>query len=108
MYGHVESQIEFPRTPEEWATDRWFNFTTRHDPNVAWLPRRLKRRIDNFETVISSRWPTIQDVHLPPWGRKMLTALSSWRYALSFYDAPVELKWAQKFVAMRKPRLESL
>jgi anaerobic magnesium-protoporphyrin IX monomethyl ester cyclase len=108
MYGKVESKIEFPRTPEEWATERWFNFTTRHDPKVAWLPRRLKRRIDNFELVISSRWPTIQDVHLRPWGRKTLAALSGWRYALGFYNAPVELKWAQKFVAMRKPRLESL
>jgi len=108
MYGKVEGKIEFPRTPEEWATERWFNFTTRHDPNVAWLPRRLKRQIDNFELVISSRWPTIQDVHLPRWGRNTLTALSSWRYALGFYSAPVELRWAQRFVAMRKPRLESL
>ena len=35
MYGEVEAKIEFPRTPEEWATERWYNFTTRHDPNVA-------------------------------------------------------------------------
>lgn len=108
MYGNVEAKIEFPRTPEEWASERWFNFTTRHDPNVAWLPRKLKRQIDNFELVISSRWPTIQDVHLPKWGRKTLKALSSWRYALGIYNNPVELKWAQRLVAMRKPRLESL
>lgn len=108
MYGNIETKIEFPRTPEEWASERWFNFTTRHDPNVAWLPRRLKRHIDNFELVISSRWPTIQDMQLPKWGRRTLTALSSWRYALGIYNAPVELKWAQKFMAMRKPRLESL
>jgi len=108
MYGKVEGKIEFPRTLEEWASERWFNFTTRHDPNVAWLPRKLKRHIDNFELVISSRWPTIQDVHLPKWGRRTLASLSSWRYALGFYDAPVELRWAQKFLAMRKPRIESL
>ncbi|MBV8551208.1 MAG: B12-binding domain-containing radical SAM protein [Acidobacteriaceae bacterium] len=108
MYGKVEGKIEFPRTPEEWATDRWYNFTTRRDPNVAWLPRRLKRHIDNFELVINSRWPTIQDVHLPRWGRHMLTVLSSWRYSLGFYSAPFELKCAQRFVALRKPRLESL
>jgi len=108
MYGKVEGKIEFPRTPEEWATERWFNFTTRHDPDVAWLPRSLKRQIDNFDLVVSSRWPTIQDVQLPRWGRSLLTALSSWRYLLGFYRAPVELKWAQRFVDMRKPRLESL
>lgn len=108
MYGKVDGKINFPRTPEEWATERWYNFTTRHDPNVAWLPRRLKRLIDNFELTVNSRWPTVQDIQLPRWGRAMLRTLSSWRYALGFYGLPVELKWAQRFVALRKPRLESL
>lgn len=108
MYGHVEGKIQFPRTPEEWATERWYNFTTRHDPNVAWLPRSIKRRIDNFELVVNSRWPTIQDIQLPGWGRAMLQCLSSWRYMLGFYEFPVELQWAQRFVSLRKPRLESL
>src|SRR3954454_1880464 len=27
MYGKVEGKIEFPRTPEEWASERWYNFT---------------------------------------------------------------------------------
>ena len=108
MYGDVEAKIEFPRTPEEWATERWYNFTTRHDPNVAWLPERIKRRIDNFNLVINSRWPTIQDIQLPRWGRAMLQCLSSWRYVLGFYQYPYELRWAQRFVLLRKPRLESL
>jgi hypothetical protein len=58
--------------------------------------------------VISSRWPTIQDIQLPGWARAMLKALSSWRYALGFYDWPVELQLAQRVAALRKPRLESL
>ena len=108
MYGQVEQQIQFPRTPEEWATDRWYNFTTRRDPNVAWLPKRLKRRIDNFDLVINSRWPTIQDIQLPRWGRAMLCGLSSWRYSIGFYNFPYELQWAHRVLALRKPRLESL
>ena len=108
MYGAVEGQIKFPSTPDEWATDRWLNFTIRQDPHLPWLPRAVQRRIDNFELVINSRWPTIQDVHLPQWGRWMLQSLSSWRYALGFYDFPFELEWAQRFVSLRKPRWESL
>jgi radical SAM superfamily enzyme YgiQ (UPF0313 family) len=108
MYGKVEGKIEFPRTPEAWATDQWYNFTVRHDPHVAWLPGRLKRQIDNFELVINSRWPTIQDINLPAWGRKLLKALSSWRYASGFYNWPLELRLAQRVMALRKPRLESL
>jgi len=108
MYGKVEGKIEFPQTPEEWASERWYNFTTRHDPNVAWLPRPLKQRIDNFELVINSRWPTIQDVYLSKWSRAMLKTLSSWRYYLGFYNWPLELRWAHRLAALRKPRLESL
>jgi radical SAM superfamily enzyme YgiQ (UPF0313 family) len=108
MYGAVDGKIQFPSTPDEWASERWYNFTIRQDPRLPWLPARVKRRIDNFELVINSRWPTVQDLHLPAWSRVMLQSLSSWRYALGFYDFPFELEWAQKFVALRKPRLESL
>lgn len=108
MYGKVDGAIRFPDTPDEWASDRWFNFTIRQDPRLPWLPRSVKRRIDNFELVINSRWPTVQDIHLPKWSRVMLRSLSSWRYALGFYAAPFELAWAQKLVALRKPRWESL
>ena len=64
--------------------------------------------IDNFELVVNSRWPTIQDIHLPRWGRNMLRSLSLWRYALGVYKFPFELQWAQRLVSLRKPRLESL
>jgi anaerobic magnesium-protoporphyrin IX monomethyl ester cyclase len=108
MYGHIDGKIQFPSTPDEWATDRWFNFSVRYDPQLAWLPRRIKNRIDNFELVIGSRWPTIQDTQLPSWGRATLKLLSSWRYALGIYNWPFELLWAQRLVALRKPKLESL
>jgi len=108
MYGKIDGEIQFPRTPEEWASDRWFKFTIRQDPRLPWLPDHVKRRIDNFELVINSRWPTVQDIHLPAWSRMMLKSLSSWRYALGIYGAPLELQWAQKLVALRKPRWESL
>lgn len=108
MYGAVEGKIQFPSTPDEWATNRWLNFTIRQDPQLPWLPRSVRRRIDNFELVINSRWPTIQDVHLPRWGRWLLQSLSFWRYCLGFYAMPFELEWAHHFVSLRKPRWESL
>jgi anaerobic magnesium-protoporphyrin IX monomethyl ester cyclase len=108
MYGGVEDRLQLPRTPEEWATPRWYNYTVRRDPALPWLPRRIKRRIDGFELVVNSRWPTVQDIHLPAWGRTLLTSLSAWRYALGWYAFPLELEWAQKLVNLRKPRLESL
>jgi hypothetical protein len=38
----------------------------------------------------------------------MLKTLSSWRYSLGVYACPIELQWAQRLVALRRPRLESL
>jgi radical SAM superfamily enzyme YgiQ (UPF0313 family) len=108
MYGLNEGAIRFPETPDEWATDRWYRFTTRVDPRLPWLPRHIKRRIDNFELVIASRWPTMQDIHIPAWGRRLLSGLAAWRYSLGVYGMPLELEWAQKLVSLRKPRLESL
>jgi radical SAM superfamily enzyme YgiQ (UPF0313 family) len=108
MYGGVDDRVQFPETPEEWASESWLNFTLRTEPNVPWLAGPTKRLIDDFETVVSSRWPTVQDFRMPKWGRLLLQGLSSWRYQLGVYGSPRELQWAQQFVNLRKPRFESL
>jgi len=108
MYGQVEDQVQFPTTADEWATDHWQRYATQKDPKTPWMKSRTKRRIDNFELVVSSRWPTAQDIRLPRWGRIALQALSAWRYRLEVYTAPLELKWAQRVIDLRKPKVESL
>lgn len=105
-YGGVEAPC--PRTPDEWASDQWYPLLIRTDPQLPWLPRRVKRRIRDFETVMNARWPTTQDVRLSRWGRTLLKALGSWRYALGAYSHPAELRLAQKLVRLREPRLDSL
>jgi anaerobic magnesium-protoporphyrin IX monomethyl ester cyclase len=108
MYGEVDGEVAFPQTPDEWASERWYKFTTRRDPKLPWLAPRIKRRIDGFDTVISARWPTVQDIHINRWGRRLLQALSYWRYAAGVYAFPFELEIARRFVRLRQPRVESL
>jgi len=108
MYGNVDNQVSFPTSPEEWATKRWMDFTLRIDPKTPWLKRKTKNLIDNFELVVNSRWPTVQDICAPRWSRALLKTLSSWRYAARVYAFPQELRWAQQFIALRKPKQESL
>jgi radical SAM superfamily enzyme YgiQ (UPF0313 family) len=108
MYGNVEDQVRFPTTPEEWATERWQRFTTQKDPSAPWLKARTKRRIDDFDVVVTSRWPTIQDIRLPSWGRRLLKLLSDWRYRMKIYSHPFELKWVRQYFALRNPKEESL
>lgn len=108
MYGAVDDKVSFPSTPEEWATKRWMDFTLRIDPNTPWLNRKTKQLIDDFEVVVSSRWPTVQDIRAPRWSRSLLKAMSSWRYSLGVYAFPRELQWAHNFIELRKPKRESL
>lgn len=108
MYGGVEDRMQFPTSPDEWATDRWQQFATQKNPGTPWVRSRIKRSIDNFELVVSSRWPTAQDIRLPAWGRRMLMFLSGWRYLLGVYAVPVELKCAHRLINLRKPKVESL
>jgi anaerobic magnesium-protoporphyrin IX monomethyl ester cyclase len=108
MYGEIDGQIEFPTTPDEWASKRWMDFTLRIDPNTPWLKRNTKKLIDNFETVVSSRWPTVQDIRAPRWSRALLQGLSAWRYSAKVYGYPKELHWAQRLIDLRRPKQESL
>ena len=108
MYGDIDGQIEFPTTPEEWATKKWMDFTLRIDPNTPWLKRKTKRLIEDFEVVVSSRWPTVQDIRAPKWSRALLKSLSAWRYSSHVYGYPKELRWAHRLIDLRKPKQESL
>ena len=72
------------------------------------IPRGTKRLIDAFETVMSCRWPTIQDSRLSRWARAVLKGLSWWRYAFNVYSWPLELAAAQKLLRPRDPRVECL
>jgi hypothetical protein len=54
------------------------------------------------------RAPTVQDIRAPRWSRTLLRTLSAWRYAARVYAFPKELRWAQQFIALRKPKQESL
>ncbi len=108
MYGDVNDKIIFPSTPAEWASKRWLDFTLRIDTGAPWLRTRTKKLIDNFELVVASRWPTLQDIRAPKWSRFLLKALSAWRYRFHFYEYPVELQWAHNFINLRKPKRESL
>jgi radical SAM superfamily enzyme YgiQ (UPF0313 family) len=108
MYGDVDDKVSFPDSPAEWATKKWMDFTLRIDTRAPWMKRRTKTLIDNFELVVASRWPTVQDTRAPRWSRLLLKALSSWRYALGLYGFPYELHLANRFINLRKPKRESL
>jgi radical SAM superfamily enzyme YgiQ (UPF0313 family) len=95
-----------PSTPEEWIEPRWMAYVCHQD--APWLSPRLRQRVADFAQVLGCRFPTVQDHRSPRWGKALLRALASWRYATGTYAHPFELRWARRFVALKDPAVEGL
>ena len=64
-------------------------------------------RIKNFETVLNGYYPTVSDIKLSSFKKKMISALSAMRYKWKVYDFPYEIKAVQKFwLRYRQPEWE--
>ena len=98
--------VVFPATPDEWAQPRWVDYACHMD--APWLSDRLRRRINDFVTVLRCRYPTVQDLRAPPWAKRNLSAMAGWRYRFRRYDRPWELNLANRLVRLRMPQVSGL
>jgi len=104
----VAGGFRYPETLDEWANDEWVAFSLRHLPHTPWLRKEHITLLDDFRTVLSSRYPTVSDLKIQTWHRWMLKTLSSWRYRLGIYSSPIELRAMLKFISYRHIELEGL
>jgi radical SAM superfamily enzyme YgiQ (UPF0313 family) len=93
----------FPRTLDEWASERWERMAMRRGDGIPWLDGSIKQQVRNFERVLNAFYPTVTDRRLTPLRRGMLRALSSWRYGLRMYTAPFELRALQRLMRYQRP-----
>lgn len=106
LNSYGPSGPELPTTPEEWTQPEWLNYVCHQD--APWLSQRMRQRVRDFGNVLGCRFPTAQDYATPAWGKRILATLASWRYATKYYENPVELNIARKFIPLRRPQVESL
>jgi radical SAM superfamily enzyme YgiQ (UPF0313 family) len=95
--------FKFPDTLEEWASDEWSKRAMRRDPGTPWFKDNVRRRVRNFENVVNAYYPTVTDTRLKGNVRRVLHALSGWRYQTHVYAFPYELKAAQRIIHYRRP-----
>jgi anaerobic magnesium-protoporphyrin IX monomethyl ester cyclase len=95
-----------PTTPEEWTQPQWVQYVCHQD--APWLTDRMRRRVKDFARVLACRFPTVQDVRTPAWGKSVLSAVASWRYATGHYNRPWELEMTRRLIPLREPQKESL
>ena len=95
-YGNVDALAGTPATLEEWTEPEWVAWMTHEDPQVPWLDRRLKARVDDFELVLRSRFPSVQDARTAAWGKALGKVLAHRRWARGDYSDPRALRLVQR------------
>jgi anaerobic magnesium-protoporphyrin IX monomethyl ester cyclase len=87
---------------EEWTEPDWVAWMTHEDPKVPWLDRRLKAKVEDFELVLTSRFPSVQDGKTAEWGKMLGRILARRRWASGDYTNPGMLR-AVRRIAQRAP-----
>ena len=98
--------FDYPKTLDEWLSPRWKNFDIRKYAQTPWLKPHHIKKIKNFERALNARYPTLTDTKMRGWKRTLLEVMGSWRYGLSIYAAPYEIRLAQKLLKYRQPETE--
>lgn len=108
LYESVKKAgFSFPQQLEDWLNPQWESFDLRRNPLTPWLKPYMIDKIQGFETILNSYYPTISDFKLTAFQRKSMKILSSLRYNLNILKYPYELKFLQKFwLRYRQPEVE--
>ncbi len=96
-YGNVDPLKGTPETLEEWTTPEWLGWMTHEDPKLAWLPNRLKARVEDFALVLKSRFPSVNDTKTKNWGKQLARVLAKRRWEQGVYDNPWLLRAVRRF-----------
>jgi len=98
--------VVFPKTPEEWTEKRWVAYSCHAD--APWMTDRLRQRIQDFVTVLTCRFPTLQDTRSGPFTKATLRRIAAWRYRYRKYDRPWELQLSRRLSRLADPRVTSI
>ncbi|GAB4165166.1 MAG: hypothetical protein Fur0021_40700 [Candidatus Promineifilaceae bacterium] len=104
LYDEAQADgFTFPETLEEWVSPAWLEFSQRRSRTMPWVKQPLQARLYDFERVLNAYYPTSTDARLTPAWRRVLRAISAWRYRLQFYRYPLELRALHKLIAYQRP-----
>ena len=100
-YGDVDALAGTPLTLEEWTEPEWVAWMTHEDPNVPWLDRRLKSRVEDFELVLKSRFPSVHDHRTKRWGKIVGSLLARRRWERGEWSDPRALRTVRRWAQVR-------
>jgi radical SAM superfamily enzyme YgiQ (UPF0313 family) len=87
-YGEVDPLSGTPVQLEEWIKPEWVDWMTHVNPQTPWLSGAARQRVEDFETVLKSRFPSVHDRYTRPWGKALGSIMARGRWAREHYDDP--------------------
>lgn len=109
MYEEAERLgFNYPDTLDGWISPEWASFSRRRNPHTPWISREHIERLNNFETVLNARYPTVSDLKIKPWHRKVLHAAATLRYNRRAFKNPIELRAIFKYISYTQPEQAGL
>src|SRR5690606_579547 len=103
-YGDVDPLAGTPDTLEEWTEPQWVAWMTHEDPETPWLNRRLKARVQDFELVLKSRFPSLHDTKTARWGKELARLLAARRWRTGRFENPRLLRAVRRRARVRDDR----
>jgi len=87
-YGQVDPLAGTPDTLEEWAEPEWVDWMAHVHPRTPWLRDSAHARVEDFELVLKSRFPSVHDKRMRGWGKVLARLAARRRWARADYDNP--------------------
>jgi anaerobic magnesium-protoporphyrin IX monomethyl ester cyclase len=107
MYKKVlSSGFRFPEVLEDWISPQWENFDLRKNPLTPWLTAEMIDKIRNFEVVLNGYYPTVSDIRLNNFKRKLIHWIAGLRYKTNLFAYPYEIKLLHKIWRYRQPEIQ--
>jgi anaerobic magnesium-protoporphyrin IX monomethyl ester cyclase len=96
-YGGIDPLAGTPTTLEEWIEPDWVAWMTHEDPQVPWLDRTLRARVEDFALVLKSRYPSVHDRRTREWGKIAGRLLARRRWSAGDYANPRVLRAVRRW-----------
>ena len=87
-YGDVDAREGTPDTLEEWIEPQWVDWMTHENPRLSWFEQRLRTRVEDFELVLKSRFPSVHDKRTRGWGKALGQVAARRRWDRADYANP--------------------
>lgn len=98
-YGDVDPVSGTPEKLDDWTTPAWMGWMTHEDPYVPWLTPTIKQRVDDFQLVLKSRFPSMHDRRTRPWGKRLARLLAARRWRSQDYSNPRLLRTVRRLAS---------